>query len=249
VVLAKQIFSDLSKATVVLIGAGENIELTLQHLLNKEVKQVYILNRTLANAQMLAAQYGVQALPLTELSSVLSQADVVISSIASQEPLLTTHHVEKALSQRKRRPIFMVDLGVPRNIEAQVGKNEDIYLYTVDDLQGIVTENLKNREEAAIQAEDLIETASEAFMHWLHSQQHVENILTIRQHVLDIKEDALTTAFRNLDNGQDPKAVLADFAHRLTQKLMHQPTVSLRKMNKETAKEKIEIVKELFSIE
>ncbi len=245
VTLARQIFSDLSQATVLLIGAGENIELTLQHLCSKKVKQIFIVNRTLSHAQELTQQYGGIALPLEELSRALSQSDIVISSIASPKPLLMKRHVEQVFQQCKRRPIFMVDLGVPRNIEPSLAEHEDIYLYTVDDLQGIVTENLKNRQLAAIEAESVIAQASTVYMNWMRSSEKRHTVRALRHRAEKLKSESLNAALRRLQKGDNPEEVLTHFAHQLTQKLMHQPTLAL----KEAENEKIELVKELFSIE
>lgn len=249
VTLARQIFSNLSQATVLLIGAGENIELTIQHLAAKQANKFIIVNRTLKHAEILANRYGGQALPLEALSQGLSQADIVISSIDVANPILTQSHIEQALVGCKRRPIFMVDLGVPRNIQTIVGQNEDIYLYTIDDLQGLVTENLKIRHKAAEVAETIIEDASECYMEWMQSELSTQTIRALRTKTEKIKNDALSVALRQLEKGADPKETLVHLAHQLTQKLMHQPTVNLRKVNTDNDKEKIVLVKELFSIE
>lgn len=229
VALAKQIFSDLSQATVMLIGAGENIELTLQHLRAREVNKFIIVNRTLEHAQNLANLYGGQALSLAEISTGLAQADIVISSIAAPMPILSQAHIDLAFLQCKRRPIFMVDLGVPRNIEPAIGLNEDIYLYTIDDLQDIVSENLKNRQIAALKAERIIEQACQAYMDWVYTQHQMMAVRVMRHNAEEVKNQLLAIALGQLDKGEDPKEVIAHFAYRLTQKLMHQPTVELRK--------------------
>lgn len=249
VTLAKQIFSDLSQTTVVLLGAGENTELVLQHLLSKPLKQLFVVNRTLSHGVALAQRYGAKAYPLTELSQCLKQADIVISSMACNAPLVTQSQVDIALKGTKRRPILMVDLGVPRNIESLVGKNEDIYLYTIDDLQGIITQNIKHRQIAAKNAESMIEDAMQAYIDWMRMEAHMQAVRTLRMKVDVIKEDMLKDALRQLEKGQDPKKLLAHIAHQLTQKLLHEPTVSLRKMSYENADEKIAVAKELFSIE
>ncbi|MBS0290588.1 MAG: glutamyl-tRNA reductase [Proteobacteria bacterium] len=243
--LAKQIFSDLSKATVMLIGAGENIELTLQHLKAKQVKNIIVLNRTLSHAKALTAIYGGQALPLDKMTQALSCADIVISAITSATPLLTKTHVQTAMRNCKRRPIFMVDLGVPRNICPTIADNEDIYLYTVDDLQGIVTENLKNRQEAALEAELVIKQATHTYMNWIHAGHQMNTIRAVRSQAEKLKNETLDQALKRLQKGDNPSEVLTHFAHQLTQKLMHQPTVGLKTL----PLEKIELIKTLFSIE
>ncbi|MCS5710698.1 glutamyl-tRNA reductase [Candidatus Berkiella aquae] len=244
--LAKQIFCDLSQATVVLIGAGENIELTLQHLLAKQVKRIIIANRTVSHAKALAERYGAMAVGLNELGWCLQQADIVISSIASPKPVVTKTHVEQAFT--KRRPLFMVDLGVPRNIEPDLAHSEDIYLYTVDDLQGYVNENLKTRQNAAKDAEVLIEHASGAYMEWMSAQAQLATVRQLRLKAQDIKNHALSAAINRLRRGEAPEKVLTQFAHQLTQKLLHQPTVQLRQASLEQSEEKITVVKELFDL-
>ncbi|MBS0286242.1 MAG: glutamyl-tRNA reductase [Proteobacteria bacterium] len=242
--LAKQIFSDLSKATVMLIGAGENIELTLQHLKAKNVQKIIIVNRTLAHAKSLTECYGGESIGLDKLPIALAQADIVISAIASPKPVLLQAHLDHAFS-RKRRPIFMVDLGVPRNIEPTIADHEDIYLYTVDDLQGIVTENLKNRELAALEAESIIEQATQAYMHWVNASRHRQAVVAIRHQADKLKNETLAQALKRLARGDNPNEVITHFAHQLTQKLMHQPTMNVKDLHHD----KIELVKELFDIE
>ncbi len=246
--LAKQIFSDLSLATVVLIGAGENIELTLQHLLAKQVKKIIIANRTVSHAKTLAEKYGAMAVGLNELPWCLQQADMVISSIASPKHIVTEQHVEEAFARCKRRPLFMVDLGVPRNIAPSLSENEDIYLYTVDDLQGYVNENLKSRQEAAVEAEVLIRDASNTYMEWLLAQTQLATVRQLRHKVEELKNHALQTALAQLRRGEDAEKVLNHFAHQLTQKILHQPTIQLRRASLEQSDEKINVVKELFDL-
>lgn len=243
--LAKQIFSDLGQATVTLIGAGENIELTLQHLKARNVQRIIIVNRTYAHAQELTRRYGGECMQLNELSCALSQSDIVISSIASPTPIVEKTHLEKALSKSKRRPIFMVDLGVPRNIDPSLAHHEDVYLYTVDDLQGIVSENLKNRELATLEAELIITQATAAYMRWATMTEQRRAMIAMRDKAQLVKNETLEQALKRLQRGDNPSDVLTHFAHQLTQKLMHQPTMSL----KEACVDKIALAKEIFDIE
>lgn len=249
VTLAKQIFSDFSKATVVLIGAGENTELLLQHLLAKQVSRLIIVNRTLEHAKILAARFGAQAFSLKALPECLAQADIIISSIASATPVVTKAQVMSSLQHSKRRPRLMIDLGVPRNIEPEVGANEDIYLYTVDDLQGIITQNLQQRMMAAEDAEGIILKATHSYMNWMLTQKKMQTVRAFRVRAEKIKNDALAEGMRQLDRGEDPKKVLTQLAHQLKQKLLHEPTIGLRKLTCETSDEKIDIAKELFCLE
>jgi len=233
VTLAKQIFSDLSQTTVLLLGAGESAELTLQHLVAKKVKNITILNRTVAHAQTLAEKYGAKAQSLETLGEHLAKADIVISAMSVTEPLLTPLHVPAIFPKQRRRPLLMVDLGVPRNIAPLIGQNEDIYLYTVDDLQGIVLHNRQQREKAAHLAEALIVDAADTYMAWMHAQNaSVPLIRALREDAQEIKNDLLNRAMRQLDKGEDPRLILSQLAHQLTQKLMHNPTEQLRKYAK-----------------
>lgn len=247
--LARQIFSDLSKATVVLIGAGENTELILQHLLAKQVKRLVIVNRTLEKAKMLAERYQVEYASLNQLPLCLAQADVVVSSVASSVPIVTQEHIDYVFQHSKRRPLLMIDLGVPRNIEPSLTKNEDIYLYSVDDLEGIIQQNIKHRERAAIDAESIILRATDEYMNWIESEKQIKTIRVLRQKANIIKEQALEKAYRRLEKGEDPKVVVEIMLHQLTQKLMHTPTINLRRVNPHAADEKIVLAKELFNLE
>ena len=238
--LAKKIFSDLSSATMILIGAGENTELILQHLLTKQIKRIVILNRTLEKAKLLANRYQVEYDALSSLSSWLTYADIVVSSVASDVPILKPSHVMSAFQGSKRRPMLMIDLGVPRNISPDLAENEDIYLYSVDDLESIVSQNKKVRERAAIEAESIVMQASEQYMKWIKSEKQIKAIRTLRQSADKIKQEAMRKAFRRLERGEDPKSVVELMLHQLTQKLMHLPTVHLRQASPTMVEEKIE---------
>ncbi len=243
--LAKQIFTDLSKAKVTLIGAGENIELTLQHLKAKNVQHINIVNRTLSKAKSLTEKFGGQAHSLEQLPYALAQSDIVISSISSPEPIVQKQHLDIAFSTSKRRPLLMVDLGVPRNIEPSLCAHEDVYLYTVDDLQGIISENIKNREQATHEAEIIINQATDAYMRWNESKAQRQALIALREKAEQAKNETLAVALKRLHRGENPQEVITQFAHQLTQKLLHQPTLSL----KEAHQDKIVLVKELFDIE
>lgn len=225
--LAKRIFTDLRQSHVILIGAGENIELILAHLQAKEVSQLSVFNRTVERAERLAEKTQCQAYPLSCLMDHLKDADIIISAINSDMPILGPQEVLPHL-KGKRRPLLMIDLGVPRNIDPALGEHEDIYLYSVDDLQHQMHENLKSRESAAQKAEGIIESASEAFEIWMASQHKHRQIGELRKNADAIRHHALQGALKELDQGKDPKVVLTHFAHRLTQKLIHQPTMTLR---------------------
>src|SRR5699024_4558692 len=167
--------------TAFLIGAGETIELTARHLFTNGVGRIIVANRNLEKAHQLASQFNGYAIPLAEMPKHLSEADIVISSTASQLPILGKGTVERVLRIRKHRRIFMVDIAVPRDIEPEVGELQDIYLYNVDDLQEVVQENLQSRQAAAQQAEEIIDSQVENFMEWVRAQNAVPIICAVRE--------------------------------------------------------------------
>ena len=248
--LAKQIFSNLSEQTVLLIGAGETIELTARHLGDQAVKQITVANRTLSRAEHLASQYEgrslhIDAITLDEIPHRLADADIVITSTASTLPILGKGAVEQALKARRHRPIFMVDLAVPRDIESQVSELDDVYLYTVDDLEQVVSENLASRKEAATAAEKIVEAHASKFMTWIDSLGAVPTIRSLRERVDQQAEDELAKAKRRLAAGEPPEEVLAQFARTLTRKFTHGPSHKLTHLNDEKLVEAARILFDL----
>lgn len=228
--LAKQIFGDLGPTTAFLIGAGETIELAARHLFANGIGRIIVANRNLDKAYQLASQFNGYAIPLGEMPKHLAEADIVISSTGSQLPILGKGAVERALRVRKHRPIFMVDIAVPRDIEPEVAELQDIYLYNVDDLQEVVQENLRSRQAAALQAEEIIATQVEHFMEWVRAQDAVPVICAVREEADQLRQEALEKARRRLAQGHDPNEVLTMLAHNLTNKLLHVPTRQLRSL-------------------
>lgn len=226
--LARQIFAELPQSRVLLVGAGDTAELVAQHLTEHGVQQLMVANRTLERAQVVANRFQGQAHTLGELPELLPQADIVISSTASPLPIVGKGLIEKALKERKRRPILLIDLAVPRDIEEQVNELDGAYLYTVDDLQGIITENLRNREEAAEEAKVIIAEHTEAFSAWLRQLDHVDVIRDYRQRVQQMAQEQLQRAQNQLTSGKSPEAVLQEFTQRLTNQFLHQPTQLMR---------------------
>jgi glutamyl-tRNA reductase len=226
--LGKQIFDQLQEQTVLLIGAGDMIELCARHLKEHSVRQMIVANRTLERARALAAPLGAQAITLREMPARLSEADIVISCTASQLPILGKGAVERALKARKHRPMFMVDIAVPRDIEEEVGALGDVYLYTIDDLKEVVHENLQSRLEAAKEGEQIIDTHVTKFMHWVRSLDTVPSIRALRETADSVREAELERARRRLALGEDPEQVMERLARALTNKFMHAPTTALR---------------------
>ncbi len=246
--LAKQIFSNLADSTALLIGAGETIELAARHLYDNGIGRIIIANRTIERAHHLATQVEGYAINLSEMPAHIAEADIVISSTASQLPILGKGAVERALKERKRRPIFMVDIAVPRDIEPEVGNLEDIYLYCVDDLHDIIEENLQSRRDAALQAEEIIDSQVEHFISWLRTQDAVPIIRAIRQNAEEESNHLLQKAKKQLEQGTPPEQVLDELARTLTNKLLHEPSRQLRQSGSDVDNNLIEAARNLFNL-
>ena len=246
--MAKHIFSDFKQSTALLIGAGETIDLVARHLKDAGIKQIIVANRTLARAQKLAEQFHAEAVLLEDIAQELPRADIVISSTASPLPILGKGTVERALKKRRHAPIFMVDIAVPRDIEEEVGDLNDVFLYTVDDLKDIIEENVKSRQDAAKQAEQLIVSGVERFMRDLRSLDVVSTVTELRGHVESLRDECLTKAKKQLANGDDPAKVLQQFAHTYTNKILHTPTKQMRQAGAEGHLEVMDWVQELFQL-
>ncbi|MCG6970482.1 MAG: glutamyl-tRNA reductase [Gammaproteobacteria bacterium] len=246
--LARQIFTSFEDQTALLIGAGETIELTARHLHEIGIGRMIIANRTLERARSLAEEFNAYAISLPEIPSHLAEADIVISSTASPLPILGKGSVESALKIRKHRPILMVDIAVPRDIESEVGNLSDVYLYTVDDLQEIIQEGLRSRQEAAEQAEEIIDTQVSHFMNWIRSLGAVDTIRAVRENA-EVKRDVeLELALKQIAAGKDPEIVLKQFAHRLTNKLLHVPSTQLKQAGYDGRAELLKAARDLFDL-
>jgi glutamyl-tRNA reductase len=211
-----------------LVGAGETIELVARHLAQSQVKRLLVANRTLAHAQELASRHGGVALPLEELDRHLGEADIVFSATASREPVLSRAQVAAALAQRKHRPMLLLDLAVPRDIEPGVATLQDVFLYTIDDLERAIEDNRRSRREAADAAEAIIGLQASRFMETLAASTRVEPLKRLRAHADIARADVLAKARQQLAAGNDPNAVLDFLAHTLTNRLLHAPTIALR---------------------
>ena len=247
--LARQIFADLSQTRVLLIGAGETIELAGRHLQTHQVQHMTVANRTLARAQELASQWQADVITLNEIPNVLPDVDVVVSSTASPLPLLGKGLIERVLKQRRHKPMLLIDLAVPRDIEEEVGSLADAYLYTVDDLQGIVAENQSSRQQAARQAELLIDEEKEAFMAWYQGLPAQEQIRRYRQSAAQLQHDELQRALQLLSQGHTPDSVVTELAHRLTNKLIHAPTEALRQASEAGDRQTLALLSQSLRLE
>ena len=244
--LARQIFGDLNDSTALMIGAGETIELAARHLQSKHIKKIIVANRSLERAQLLAEEFDGEAINLQHIGDHLHRADIVIASTASPLPVLGKGTVERALKKRKHAPIFMVDLAVPRDIEPEVNSLDDVYLYTVDDLQEVINENLENRQQAAEQAHEIIDEKVEHYLDWQRSLVAVDVISELRSTATDFSDEVLKKSMKQLASGQNPEDVLTFLAHTLTNKFLHQPSTELRKAGEEERHDLIQAARRLF---
>ncbi|MDG2516701.1 glutamyl-tRNA reductase [Lysobacter soli] len=226
--LAQESFARLEDSTVLMIGAGETIELAARHLVQARAKRLLVANRTLAHAQELASRHGGFALPLSEIDKHLGEADVVISATASRDPILQRPHVAAALATRKHRPMLLLDLAVPRDIAPDVAELKDVFLYTVDDLERAIEDNRRSRREAATEAEAIVELQVARFTETMVASTRTEPLKRLRAHGEAAKADVLSRAQQQLAAGQDPAEVLNYLAHTLTNRLLHAPTIALR---------------------
>jgi glutamyl-tRNA reductase len=247
--LAKHIFTSLSTANVLLIGAGETIELVARHLHENKVNKITVANRTISRAQGLADEVGADVITLSQIPDSLAQADIVISSTGSTLPIIGKGMVEKALQKRKHQPIFMVDIAVPRDIEEQVDELEDVFLYTVDDLQSIIAQNMENRRKAAEEAEVIVGGQSDEFMGWLRGLQTQDTVLTYRQKGVETRDKLLEKALAQLKGDKDPEAVLKELAVKLTNTMMHAPTRALQSAAQGGELDKLLYLRDIFELD
>jgi glutamyl-tRNA reductase len=238
--LAEQIFANLKDAHALLIGAGETIELVARHLKDKNIGGITVANRTLNRAQELAANFSAEAILLSDIPEFLPKADIVISSTASQLPILGKGAVESALKKRKHKPIF---------IEPEVEALDDVYLYTVDDLQEVIQDNLRARQTAADVAQDIIDQEAQDWSRQQRSLAVVDTIRAFRDSVEKIRDEEVDKALTALQKGQDSQSVISTLARNLTNKLMHKPTTRLKQAGEEGSDETIHATHELFGLD
>ncbi|CAM8643769.1 HemA Glutamyl-tRNA reductase [Comamonadaceae bacterium] len=219
--LAGNLFEDLAKVKVLFVGAGEMIELCATHFAAKNPKAIAIANRTLERGEKLASRFGGEVMRLADLPERLHEFDAVISCTASTLPIIGLGAVERALKKRKHRPMFMVDLAVPRDIEPEVKALGDVYLYTVDDLAGVVQTAQANRQAAVAQAEAIVDAGVQSFMHWVDQRSAVPLIQQLNAQAEEWRAAELTRARKMLAKGEDVDAVLEALAKGLSQKMLH----------------------------
>lgn len=246
--LAKRIFADLTDLNVLLIGAGETISQVAKHIYAQKVNQIWLSNRTLSKAKQLGENINAAAIDFSQIGDYLSQVDIVVCAIASPIPVLGKGTIERALKLRKRRPILMIDLGVPRNVEGEAAQLEDIYLYTLDHLQHIVSQNLSEKIQAAQEAEKIVDIQTARFMRHLRSLQAVDVIKKFRIKVDEMQQQELAWALKRLQAGYLPEEVVAQMSQRLSNKFMHFPSVGLRRASAEARVEVLEEMERLLGL-
>lgn len=244
--LAERVFGDLGQTSILFIGAGEMIELCATHFAASQPRHMTVANRTPERGKALASRFSASTLKLADLPDNIAQYDIIVSCTASSLPILGLGMVETATRKRRHRPMVMVDLAVPRDIEMEVGRLADVYLYSVDDLGRMVQSASDARQAAVVQAESIIETRVQHFMHWLESRANVPVILDYQHAVDDVQQHELERARRALARGVDPEAVLEHLAHSLTQKYMHGPLSALNRSEDEERQQLLTLLPRLF---
>jgi len=229
--LSEKIFTNLSSQTVLLIGSGEMIELSAQHLSKKGVNKMIFSNRTIENAQPIAIKHNAEAISLKSLSENLHRADIVISSTAAPIPIIGKGLIETVLHQRKHRPMLLIDLAIPRDIEPEANQLEDVFLYSVDDLQQIANSNLEERLKEKVIAKKIINEKSIDFIEWARNIPNEEIIKNHRRQANLLKDELLETALRKLKSGSNPDLVVEELADKLTNKLLHKTLENLKNSN------------------
>jgi glutamyl-tRNA reductase len=246
--LANQFFAGFSQHTALLVGAGSTIELVARHLVAKGIGRLFVANRDLERARNLASECNGFALALSELEGTLPDADILISSTASPDVIITAEQMRRAIRLRKRRPIFAVDIAVPRDIDSAVRDLDDVYLYTIDDLDKVIVEGQSSREAAAVDANRLLEDETRRYLSIERSKEVAPIITALRDHGDALRAEVLEQARRRLAKGADRDEVLEYVTASLLKKLLHQPSVRLREAGEKSDRDFIEVASELFGI-
>lgn len=251
--LAQRIFGDIRQQKVLFIGAGEMIELCAEHFATQKPKHMVVANRTIERGAALAEKMSAlgihaQAILLNDLPERFAEFDIVITSTASQLPIVGLGMVERAIKARRHRPIFMVDLAVPRDIEPEVAQLDDVFLYTVDDLAQVVTEGMGNRQEAAVNAEAIVQARVEHFMQWVKTRKAVPTIKALRDHVDAVRQAELEKAIKLLQKGESPEKALETLSLALTNKFLHAPSHALNNTQGEAHSQLEHVLKQLYQI-
>ena len=251
--LAQRIFGDISQQKVLFIGAGEMIELCADHFAAQKPKSMLVANRTLERGNNLAEKISLQninveAILLNDLPARFAEFDIVITSTASQLPIVGLGMVERAVKARRHRPMFMVDLAVPRDIEPEVAALDDVFLYTVDDLAQVVNDGMENRQTAAINAEMIVQARVETFMQWLKKRDAVPTIKALRDQAEATRQAEFEKALKLMQKGESPERALEALSNALTNKFLHAPSQALNLAHGDEHAKLENILKQLYQI-
>lgn len=248
VTLANQFFAGFSRHTALLIGAGTTIELVARHLASKGIGRLFVANRDINRAQALASQFGGFALPISEIEGTLPEADILISATASTDPVISLEQMTKAVQARKHKPVFAVDIAVPRDIDPEVSTLKDVYLYTIDDLNKVIIEGQSNREAAAVDANRILDDEIQRYLLMERSKEIAPIITELRDQGDAIRKAVLKQARLRLNRGTDSDEVLEYATASLMKKMLHQPSVRLREAGEHSDKEMIKAARALFGL-
>ncbi len=246
--LAERIFPTIKEQAVLFIGAGEMVDLVATHFAAKSPRRLMVVNRTIERARDLANKFGGEAAALTNLPEILHEFDILVTSTASPLPIVGLGMVERAIKARKRRPIFMVDLAVPRDIETEVGQLDDVFLYTVDDLGEVVRSGQSSRQSAVVQAEAIIAASVNEFMHWMNTRRTVPVIRSLRDHGERLRRHELDKAHKALLRGDNPEAVLDALSRSLMNKLLHEPSHALNQAGDSDRDQLARLISRLYNL-
>ena len=247
--LAQQFFAGFAQHTALLVGAGTTIELVAKHLSGKNIGRLFVANRDLDRAKRLASQFGGYAVPLSELEGTLPEADILITSTASSEPIISREQMDAAISARKHKPIFAVDIAVPRDIEVSVGAMSDVYLYTIDDLDKVILEGQGNREAAAVDANRILDDEIRRYTNMQRAKEANPIITALRDHGQSIRDEVADQAHRRLAKGMDTDEVIEYATAAMMKKLLHNPSVRLREAGETSDEETIKAARLLFGLD
>lgn len=247
--LANQFFAGFTRHTALLVGAGVTIELVAKHLTKKKVGRLFVANRSVERAQELAGKLGGFALPLSEIEGTLPEADILITSTAATEPVITFEQMEAAVKARKRKPIFAVDIAVPRDIEPSAGDLSDVYLYSIDDLDKVIQEGQGSREAAAVEASRLLDDEIRRYANIERSKEVVPVIAALREQSQTVCDDVSAQARRRIARGESADDAIAFATASLMKKLLHKPSVTLRRAGEASDHELIDAARKLFGLD
>jgi len=248
VVLANQFFSRLNNHTALLIGAGSSIELVAKHLTNKEIGKLFIANRNIEKAQKLANKYNGYAIDIANLDGVLEISDMILSATTSENPILMKSQLEYAIKRRRRKPIFAVDMAVPRDLDPMIQELEDVYLYTIDDLQKVVIEGQNKRKLAANQADLIIDEQTAKYLNKLKGDKIDCTIIKLRSHAESIRKEVLDQSKKKIQKGDNIESILEQNSINLIKKILHEPSVKLKEAAENSDEVFIENISKLFDL-